>query len=439
MARSTSYGYLNVGTTRYGYTGVVQYGSGWEYGINYPPPVPENLTVRYYPTTIDQTPAFSWTNPEFEWDLPYGDADAILYELQISYEDSTFVSITSDTNEFSAPDLTYTLAPEYELQLEGTYYARIRSTDGYTYSTWSDTLTFILFFHAPYPPTIDEVTNPADDFWQSITGTKETALYIYIRNNGGAWQEVTYPDGVSGTTWECNLPLTPGANNIEVVSAIIRTTEGGISKPVEANIYLIFNTPEVFNVWNCFDEFGLLLSLSRIPGETNSTYKDRLLDVYTNPANSTYSGLRYGIARELGLSYDDVSIENLSDLADPDYTNNILNDDENAIGTKLESYVDEVYAHNPIFWGTVISDESYWDSIDEQDGAAGYSYLPHLWDPNASGIHNKWQHGGIGDNDDLWVKKPREIWVPGISGYSWYLPVHTGYFYSIYPSGIISI
>jgi hypothetical protein len=434
MARSYPI-YLSVGTTKYGYTGVVQYNSGFEYGLNYPPPTPINLTVEGGPSIVDGTPTFGWTNPTFSWEVPYGDGDAILYELQISFNDPTFATLDADTNEFSSADLTYTLAPEYTLGKEGTYYSRIRSTDGYTYSSWSASLKFVLFLFGAYPPTIDPVTSPAGGFWQTITGTKGSGLYVFVRNNGGVWSEASYPDDLVGTTWSFNVGLTNGTNYIEVIAALTSHTEGATSIPVPATIYLIVSTPEVYNIWNCFDEFGLILGLPRIPGEKNYDYKQRLLDVYTNPANSTYIGLRNGISRELGLTPSGIIIERLSDLMDPNYPNNLLNIDENALGTKLVDYADEVYDHNPVFFGNIICDESYWDGVDETTN--GYNFLPHMWDPTASGVYGKWQAGGVGDNDDLWVNDLVEIWNPSINGYSWFLPIHTGYFYSAYPSGVL--
>ena len=38
--------------------------------------------------------------------------------------------------------------------------------------------------------------------------------------------------------------------------------------------------------------------------------------------------------------------------------------------------------------------------------------------------------------DDLWVNDPIEVWNESIKGYSWYLPIHAGYFYSADPSGM---
>lgn len=423
---------ISVGSTKYG---IIGYGSGFEYGINYPPPTPINLTVEGGPEIVDGTPVFSWLNPTFSWEVPEGDGDDLLYEIEISFNDPSFSSLERTTNEFAAPGLQYTLAPEYELAREGTYYTRIRSTDGYTYSEWSDSLKFILFLFGAYPPTIDPVTSPADGFWQVLTGTKSPGLFVFVRNNEGEWIQADYPDLISGNRWSYNMPLVGGDNNIEVISALTRHTEAAISRAVEALIYLIVQTPEVFNVWNSFDEFGLLLGVERIPGETNSEYKSRLTDVYINPSNSTLEGLKNGIARELSIPKESITIENLSDLLDSSYNGNLLNSDGNAIGTKLVDYSDEVYDSNPIFYGTVINDESYFDQVDEE--ACGYSYLPHIWDPTASGIYNKWQAAGIGDSSDLWVSDPVSVWNESIYGDSWYLPIKSGYFYSAYPSGVI--
>jgi hypothetical protein len=233
------------------------------------------------------------------------------------------------------------------------------------------------------------------------------------------------------------MPLDVAGNDIDAMAGATSDYTGAVSEIVSAYIYLIVKTPEIFNVWNCFDEFGLLLGLPRILGEKNKDYKERLLDVYANPANSTYSGLRYGVSRELGLSYGDITIERLSDLADEDYSGNLLNEDGNAIGTRLVDYANEVYDHNPIFYGNVISDESYWDGVDEE--TTGYSFLPHLWDPTASGVYPKWAGGGIGDQDDLRVVGPYEVYNETLGRDSWYLYIHSGYFYSAYPSGVIGV
>jgi len=54
-------------------------------------------------------------------------------------------------------------------------------------------------------------------------------------------------------------------------------------------------------LFNELDRFGLLLGLERLPLELNASYKERLLDVFANRADSTTRGLVNGITRELGL------------------------------------------------------------------------------------------------------------------------------------------
>lgn len=56
-----------------------------------------------------------------------------------------------------------------------------------------------------------------------------------------------------------------------------------------------------FHLWNTFDEFGLLLGVKRLFLEKNVDFKERILDVFRYPANSSDEGLTNGIARELGM------------------------------------------------------------------------------------------------------------------------------------------
>lgn len=66
------------------------------------------------------------------------------------------------------------------------------------------------------------------------------------------------------------------------------------------NIHIV-GVPTAQNVFNQFDEFGLLIGLPRFTGENIESYKRRLSDVYINRANAAYTGLINGITRELGL------------------------------------------------------------------------------------------------------------------------------------------
>ena len=60
---------------------------------------------------------------------------------------------------------------------------------------------------------------------------------------------------------------------------------------------------------NQFDELGDLVSLPRLPQETNWEYRRRIKDSLVHYANSSYQGMVYGITHELGLSvYESIII-----------------------------------------------------------------------------------------------------------------------------------
>lgn len=66
------------------------------------------------------------------------------------------------------------------------------------------------------------------------------------------------------------------------------------------------------SVFNELDEFGLLLGQSRLIGERNALYKQRLARVFSERASSTYRGLINSITRGLGLElFDALTIEAL--------------------------------------------------------------------------------------------------------------------------------
>jgi hypothetical protein len=58
--------------------------------------------------------------------------------------------------------------------------------------------------------------------------------------------------------------------------------------------------PTVRNIVNNFDYQGDLVSLRRIHGEDNASYKERMWDVSVHPGGPLYDGIVSGLARELG-------------------------------------------------------------------------------------------------------------------------------------------
>ena len=111
------------------------------------------------------------------------------------------------------------------------------------------------------------------------------------------------------------------------------------------------------NIFNTFDEHGVLLGLERLSGEKNKNYKQRLMDVGINRASSTYTGLMNGINRELGLvSYSTIEVLVAGVIAEDavpavfvDHASITLYEDyiTEAIDTEIEIYDKEKsnYAH----------------------------------------------------------------------------------------------
>lgn len=78
--------------------------------------------------------------------------------------------------------------------------------------------------------------------------------------------------------------------------------------------------PVPISISNEFDYFGSLLGLKRLPEEKNTSYKERLFDVYVHKANSTYTGLVNGITRELDLEFFNPITVTLNTGLDPSWS-----------------------------------------------------------------------------------------------------------------------
>lgn len=148
------------------------------------------------------------------------------------------------------------------------------------------------------------------------------------------------------------------------------------------------------HVWGPLDEIGLLIGCSRIKYEKNTDYKSRLDDVFRNPGNASEVGLINYISRSLGISKDDISIDSLNS---EDFIKSLTNDD-GSLSTKLKEFIEISNKVN------TFDMNEYWNILDET--ALGIKYLPIVWD---SGL-NKWDENkiqnGIGDTNDLMIRKP---------------------------------
>jgi hypothetical protein len=69
----------------------------------------------------------------------------------------------------------------------------------------------------------------------------------------------------------------------------------------ESQAFEFESTPMPFHVWNPLDDIGLLVGVQRLYLEKNKNLKERILDVFRYPSNTSDEGLTNGIARELDL------------------------------------------------------------------------------------------------------------------------------------------
>lgn len=213
--------------------------------------------------------------------------------------------------------------------------------------------------------------------------------------------------------------------------------EGMVSLQVfndEDELIFEYDMPQnIHHVWNFFDEFGLLLDTPRLYGEKNRQYKERLLDVFRHPANSTQQGLENLLARELNLWKEVVWLDggvpltikqtNIVDRSievdgqpsgagferdnsgrivldgEPEYegitrkvrfiaglqlhtfhnkTDYAFQDELYSVDRvptpMLQYYVDIITNQVPVMWDHFVWNESFWDIANEE--MSGYGFLP---------------------------------------------------------------
>lgn len=161
-------------------------------------------------------------------------------------------------------------------------------------------------------------------------------------------------------------------------------------------------TLEIHHVWNAFDEFALLLGLTRLPGERNQNLKARILDVFENPGGVHKDGIRNGLARELGLEKEQVQVIPFHDRT---FASELVKAD----GTptkKMISYAKQINETLKFSWDHFNFGEAYWFSLEQEN--LGIDFLPHLWDVETSLFDTKEFQSGVGFKDDLLVHAPKE-------------------------------
>lgn len=229
-------------------------------------------------------------------------------------------------------------------------------------------------------------------------------INVTIKHFQGERESVSVVDRVRHLySRKANLPV--GLINREDGHLYLRVDRSHIENPLEPFEYVEINqarhyTIENHHVWNAFDEFGFLLGLNRLPLETNESFRTRILDVFKNPGGSTKEGIINGLARELGISREEIQISTLDESV---YSENLINSDGSPT-KKMQSYAKEINEKLKFTIDTLNLGEAYWESLEEEN--LGLHFLPHIWDIDSSIFETEEFQSGVGFGDDLEVTKP---------------------------------
>lgn len=193
---------------------------------------------------------------------------------------------------------------------------------------------------------ITEVMNDSLSTVKVIIGKKSSRMTIIVddkENHPG----LEYP---TPTTWKLSINVFGQKLGIKINGKDI----GGATTSfqfleLENSLYSLKEE----QLWNTFDEHGVLMDLKRIPGESNSDYLQRIKDVTRNPAGSTFEGVANSSNRELGITKINEAITlsiptnlyglNVHDLVDIEFGSVFFRARTNLMVYTEKLYVDSVY------------------------------------------------------------------------------------------------
>lgn len=226
---------------------------------------------------------------------------------------------------------------------------------------------------------------------------------------------ITYHDGVSNNVTIVDSVRNLYARDAFLPTGLINREDGYLYLRVDMDELVDRESPfqhieingarhyaaEFHHVWNAFDEFGFLLGLNRLHLESNESFKNRILDVFKNPGNSTNEGIKNGLARELGLSKEDVEVFRLDESI---YDRELINADGSP-SKKMREYAKNINNNLKFTVDSLNLGEAYWQSLEEEN--LGIHFLPHIWDIDNALFETEEFQSGIGFGDDLKVTKPK--------------------------------
>lgn len=176
-------------------------------------------------------------------------------------------------------------------------------------------------------------------------------------------------------------------------------------------------TQERQAIWNWFDEHGAIVDLYRHPGESNSVFRQRILDVYKNRPGVSLDAFKLALRRELNLWYafSGATPDSLALGATPEVlemtdieASTEFNDPDGMPKQKFIDLVEELAELYPTTWGYFKWDRARWDMGGLEN--EGYGTLPYRYD--ATPLDDTDTQSGVGDGNDLFVYRPDVITGP---------------------------
>lgn len=139
--------------------------------------------------------------------------------------------------------------------------------------------------------TVNEQVVTTRETSYTISGSRTDGI-VSVTVNGA-------PATLEPRSWRHQVSLSAGLNSFSIVG----TTVDNENFIVQAEITVLQDLPILEKTWNSFDEYGLLLGIPRLLGESNRSYALRLLDEGKNRSGTTIQAASIGTSRLLGLQW----------------------------------------------------------------------------------------------------------------------------------------
>lgn len=139
--------------------------------------------------------------------------------------------------------------------------------------------------------TTQDIPSTIDAFSIVLRGTRTTDVTSVTVDGSNA----TLEPG----SWYYRYLLSPGLNRI-TIKALNGTTE--LAEQIVETTVPVYQQ-ELKNIWNTLDEWGLLLDVKRLPGESNRSLFHRLLSASQYYSGNNNPGLLYAMSRNLGIRF----------------------------------------------------------------------------------------------------------------------------------------